>query len=119
MSTTTNIANVASKKTEPYTARASFGDDGAIDPSTSTVTGDRTTGLFKDAASKEMGKDQFLQLLVTQLRYQDPLSPTPNTEFVAQLAQFRSLESSNNIESAIGKLGDSFQSTLDAQKNIY
>ena len=113
----TDIASLTSKNTEAYSAKASFTETGAIDTTTSSVTGDRTSGLFKEAASKEMGKDQFLQLLVTQLRYQDPLNPTPNTEFVSQLAQFRSLESSSNIETAIGKLGDSFQGTLDAQKN--
>lgn len=117
MSVSADIASLTSRNTDAYTAKASLTDGGAIDAATSAVTGDRTSGLFADAASKEMGKDDFLQLLVTQLRYQDPLSPTPNTEFVAQLAQFRSLESSGNIETAIGKLGDSFQGTLDAQKN--
>ncbi len=111
-----DIASLANKYSEPYTAKASIGDDGLVDTETSSVTGDRTSGLFKDA-TKEMGKDQFLQLLVTQLRYQDPLNPMENTEFVSQLAQFRSLESSSNIESAIGKLSDSFKDTVDAQKN--
>ena len=39
-----------------------------------------------------MGKAAFMKLLVNQLRYQDPLSPAKNGEFVAQLAQFSSLE---------------------------
>lgn len=39
-----------------------------------------------------LGKDAFLQLLVTQLRHQDPLSPDDNTQYIAQLAQFSSLE---------------------------
>ncbi len=111
----TDIASLTSKSTEPYTAKASLTDKGAIDPATSTVTGDRTGGLFKD--KKEMGKDQFLQLLVAQLRYQDPLNPTDNTQYVAQLAQFSSLESSNNVETAVNKLGESFKENVDAQKN--
>lgn len=49
----------------------------------------------------DMGKDQFLQLLVTQLQNQDPMEPAADTEFVAQLATFSELESSQNIESAL------------------
>ncbi len=40
----------------------------------------------------QTGQDTFLQLLVTQIRNQDPLSPQDPTEFVSQLAQFSSLE---------------------------
>jgi flagellar basal-body rod modification protein FlgD len=43
-------------------------------------------------AGGELGKDEFLQLLVTQLRYQDPLNPMQAEDFAAQLAQFSSLE---------------------------
>ena len=99
---------------QPYTARASVTDGGAVDTTTSKVTGDRNSGLFA-AASKEMGKDDFLMLLVTQLRYQDPLNPMDNTEFVSQLAQFRALESNTNIEKAIQNLDQSFKGTVDAQ----
>ncbi|MBI5344595.1 MAG: flagellar hook assembly protein FlgD [Deltaproteobacteria bacterium] len=44
-----------------------------------------------------MGKDAFLKLLVTQLQNQDPLNPMDNTAFVAQLAQFSSLEGITNL----------------------
>lgn len=111
MSLTTDIASLTAK-TEPYTAKASV-KDGVIDSSTSVATGDRTTDLFK--SKNDLGKDDFLLLLVTQLRFQDPMNPMENTEFVSQLAQFRSMESSSNIESAINKLDDSFQGTLKAQ----
>jgi flagellar basal-body rod modification protein FlgD len=39
-----------------------------------------------------LGRDAFLQLLTTQLAHQDPLQPQGDTEFIAQLAQFSSLE---------------------------
>ena len=48
-----------------------------------------------------LGKDAFLQLLVAQLQNQDPLSPQDNSEFVAQLAQFSSLEELQNITSSM------------------
>ncbi len=44
-----------------------------------------------------LGKDSFLQLLVTQMRYQDPLEPAKDTEYIAQLAQFNSLEQMQNL----------------------
>jgi flagellar basal-body rod modification protein FlgD len=44
-----------------------------------------------------MGKDAFLQLMVTQMKYQDPLQPQDNSQFLAQLAQFTALEQMTNI----------------------
>ena len=47
----------------------------------------------------ELGKDEFLNLLVTQLSYQDPLNPMDSTESIAQLAQFSALEQMQNVSS--------------------
>lgn len=60
----------------------------------STTDGDFTRIAGGAAAKNEdmMGRDAFLKLLVTQMKYQDPLSPMKNTEFTAQLAQFSSLD---------------------------
>lgn len=44
-----------------------------------------------------LGKDAFLQLLVTQMKYQDPLNPSTDTEYIAQLATFSQLEQLQNL----------------------
>lgn len=54
-----------------------------------------------------MGKDDFLHLLVAQLKAQDPLNPMDGTEFTAQLAQFSSLEQLQNINGSLGDLNTS------------
>ncbi|MCP4687117.1 MAG: hypothetical protein GY859_03645 [Desulfobacterales bacterium] len=51
-----------------------------------------------------MGKDAFLNLLVTQLQNQDPMNPTDSTEFTAQLAQFSELEGIENVNANLEDL---------------
>ena len=59
------------------------------------------TAAKSTRGTNELGKDAFLQLLVTQLQHQDPLAPQDNSEFVAQLAQFSSLEELQNLTSSM------------------
>ncbi len=51
--------------------------------------------------STKLGKNDFLNLLVTQLRFQDPLEPMKDQEFVAQLAQFSQLERLENMQNSL------------------
>lgn len=66
-----------------------------IGPTTSKESGSAS------ALGPAMGKDDFLKLLVTQLRNQDPLSPMDGTEFAAQLAQFSTVEQLIEINSKL------------------
>ncbi len=52
-------------------------------------------------SNSSLDKDAFLQLLVAQMKYQDPLEPTDNTEYVAQLATFSELEEMQNLSSTM------------------
>ncbi|TAH67492.1 MAG: hypothetical protein EWM47_09040, partial [Anaerolineaceae bacterium] len=64
--------------------------NGVIDQVNKAATKEKT-------AKNELGKDAFLQLLVTQMKYQDPLNPSSNTEYISQLATFSQLEQMQNL----------------------
>ena len=63
----------------------------------STNIGDQSTTNRTSA----LGREAFLQLLVTQLAHQDPMQPQKDGEFIAQLAQFSSLEQLTHIQSTL------------------
>jgi flagellar basal-body rod modification protein FlgD len=76
-----------------------------------------TTGSTELAAAQQpvLGKEDFLNLLITQLQNQDPLNPTDSTEFTAQLAQFSSLEQLSNVNGNLEQLQNFQASTNNSQ----
>jgi len=71
----------------------------AITPTTSTPP---TTSSAGTAAG--LGKDDFLKLLVTQLQHQDPMNPTDSQDFMAQMAQFTSVEQLTNMAKSLDRM---------------
>lgn len=78
-----------------------------------------TTGGATGKGSTQLGKNEFLTLLITQLRYQDPINPSKPEEFASQLAQFTSLERMQNIEDILtSQSGTDALTTLAAKANL-
>jgi flagellar basal-body rod modification protein FlgD len=70
--------------------------------SISAITGQNTQSQsLTSQGTQGLGQDAFLNLLVTQLKNQDPLQPTDDKEFIAQLAQFSSLEQAQNMNQTL------------------
>lgn len=63
--------------------------------------------------NNDLDKDAFLKLLVTQLANQNPLNPVEDKEFIAQLAQFSSLEQIQSLNNNITEVGGELLNTLD------
>jgi flagellar basal-body rod modification protein FlgD len=74
-----------------------------------TPIGQTPSTPLTDAAAisrrEGLGRDAFLQLLVTQLQHQDPTQPLKDGEFIAQLAQFSSLEQLTSIQQTLVDIG--------------
>ena len=98
----------------------------------SAAAGNGYQGTYSSAVLDKsgMGKDAFLQLLVNQLRNQDPLNPVNDKEFLAQMAQFSTLEQMQNLNQSFEKglsgiieavdtgLYDNFKALLSINNNL-
>lgn len=116
MSTTANITGTAAT---PYSVSAPV-TNGSVNVSGSSTTGtapaSTATSSSSSSGTSALGESDFLQLLITQLENQDPTSPMDDTEFVSELAQFQSLESSNNTEQAVQTLNTTMTSAATSQQ---
>jgi flagellar basal-body rod modification protein FlgD len=74
-------------------------------PSTTGTTSASKTTL--ENPSSVLGKDDFLRLLVTQLKYQDPLKPTDQSQFMSQMAQFSTVEGISNLGKTLDTMNQS------------
>lgn len=66
-----------------------------------SVTESTNSSSKTKGSGSSLGKDDFLQLLVAQMKYQDPLEPTSNTEYVSQYATFSELEQMQNMSNTL------------------
>ena len=82
---------------------------------TATTNSSLSSATAAATGNQSLGKDAFLQLLVTQLKNQNPLSPQDNGAFVSQLAQFSSLEGINTLNDSVNNISSNYSSSQALQ----
>ncbi|MDP4548898.1 flagellar hook assembly protein FlgD [Marinobacter sp. MDS2] len=69
----------------------------------------------KAQGGSELGKDAFMELMLAQMKNQNPLEPQDNGDFISQLAQFSSLEEMQNLTGTVGEVAGQFRSSQALQ----
>lgn len=80
--------------------------------SSSTSNEPQTNGPTTATANPTVSKDMFLQLLVAQIRNQDPLNPADGVQFLTQLAQFTQLEQTISMSTDLAAIRQDLEQTL-------
>ena len=80
--------------------------------------GSTSTSSSRTNSGSDLGKDAFMKLMVAQLKYQDPSSPSDGTQFLAQTAQFTMVEKLSDLADSQEKLLSGQQQMLTAQLQL-
>ena len=84
---------------------------------TGTSASDNPFGLASAGGNQALGKETFMTLLVEQLKNQDPLKPKANEQFVAELANFSSLEEAQQLNTQMTELNDNILGMVVLQQS--
>jgi flagellar basal-body rod modification protein FlgD len=87
----------------------------SINNNTQAISNATSSAGLVSGANSTLDKTAFLKLLIEQLKHQDPLKPQDDTQFIAQLAQFSSLEQSMQTNSALSTMTNVLQGDSNAQ----
>jgi flagellar basal-body rod modification protein FlgD len=104
------------KKPETEKLTSTLSGNGLSTKDADKLTASRANNKLFDTTGNQLGKEDFLLLLTTQLKFQDPMDPMSNEDQIAQLAQFTSLENMTNMSKSIEEMNDSFHQSLTLQQ---